>query len=256
MRIMSHQFHEVASPKRYGQRGLEEYITAEEQGDKSVYTGIKNKSSYAYLNNPVYRVGLEGDPAPGGLSSRSQQFGDKRSLKLSESALHLLHPTIDSVNVFITEKAWDNTWHPTRQNIENVISSDEDVLLHKSKLNEYNNSVSSQISKRDIENRKNRPVPLYDADKISDAPNGVNYLEPHDEINHLMTGLNQKLNGNASHNFDHPSLNLFKAVSASPSNVDKYDLIKKDEKANKMWFIVVTLTLLVILAAFLMFMNR
>lgn len=250
MRILAHQFHEIASPKKTNQRGLEEYITSQEQGDKQIYTG--KKAAYAFLNNPVYRVGIEGDPAPQGLSSRLSTFGALNSqLKPSESALHLLHPTIESGNVFITEKNWDSEWHPSRQNIENVMSSEQDVLLHKSKMNNYNESVSTQISIQNENDRKNRPVPVYDKDGISDAPSGINYLDPH---KHEIIG-SPNLNVNLNHSHKQGSSIIHNTDKVKPI-FDNDRMLKSNEKANKLWFTIIIAVLLVVLAAILMLMNR
>lgn len=251
MRILAHQFHEIASPKKANQRGLEEYITSQEKGDKQIYNS--KKPAYAFINNPVYRVGLEGDPAPQGLSSRLPTFGATNfSLKPSESALHLLHPTIESGNVFITQKNWDSEWHPSRQNIENVMSSEQDVLLHKSKMNNYNESVATQISIQNEYDRKNRPVPLYDKNGISDSPNGINYLDPHKhEIERA-----QELNVNMRHSNVQKPLTFSSASTTLKPMFTSEEISKTNDRANKLWFTIIMTVLLIVLAAILMFMNR
>src|SRR5215469_14349076 len=124
MWIQLHQFHEVFSPKKACQRGLEEYITRQEIGDKQIYNPSYNEfnQSYLFFNNPIYRVGSEGDPAPGGLSSRA--FAP--DLKPTESALHLLYPQIDSGSVHLPEKPWDMRWQSSRINIPNVTGTKEE----------------------------------------------------------------------------------------------------------------------------------
>src|SRR5579863_1302252 len=122
MFIQPHQLHEILSPKRGCQRGLEEYIVAQHRGDRQVYTGDE-KPGYAFMNNPVYRVGKEGDPSPGTWSSRTYP-GPPPNLKLSDSALHLLYPTIDSGSVFLSEQPWSSKWYSNMTNISNTFGDE------------------------------------------------------------------------------------------------------------------------------------
>lgn len=178
MWIQPHQFHEIFSPKKACQRGLEEYITQAEQGDKQIYHPPyhENKPAYLFFNNPVYRVGSEGDPAPGGLSSRA--FAPK--LKPTESPVHLLYPTIDSGDVFYEQKPWDLRWQSSRINIPNVSATSEEINDQNQKMSLYDDSITERLAAQDYKDRHDRLVPIYDQQRISDEdnnPDGVHTRE-------------------------------------------------------------------------------
>ena len=177
MFIQEHQLHEILSPKKGCQRGLEEYIVEQHWGDKQVFQGGKNRRpSYMYPNNPIYRVGSEGDPAPRSLSSRSiPQLDSNPNLKLNESALHSLYPTIDSGSVFLSEKSWKSEWYYGRQNITNVFGDEEAVEIDKEKTNEFNDFVERKRTSQQIKNWMDRDLPIYDQQRINDeeSPDGV-----------------------------------------------------------------------------------
>ncbi len=175
MFIPEKDFYKIFSPKKACQRGLEEYITNQVMGDKQVYTG--EKPAYLFMNNPVYRVGKEGDPAPMSLSSRhSAPWND---LKPTESPVHLLYPTIDSGSVSLDQKAWDMRWLPTRQDIPNVTASPEQVGQNNAKMNAYNQSVADRVALRDAQDRRDRLVPIYDLQGVADqhVPDGVHEVQ-------------------------------------------------------------------------------
>jgi len=178
MFIQPHQFRNIAVPKRTCQRSLESYVVAAHQGDKQVYN--TRKSNYLYMNNPIYRTSIEGDPAPGGLSSRQFQA----VLKPTESQLHSLHPTIDSGNVFLTERLWDGTWRYQRDNIPNSTADPhefsafdvrEDAINNNAHLEDYDWFVNKTLIDWDEREKHTRYLPIYDQAGISDklVPDGV-----------------------------------------------------------------------------------
>ena len=177
MFIQEHQLHKILSPKKGCQRGLEEYIVEQHWGDKQVFQGGDNRRpSYMYFNNPIYRVGVEGDPAPNGISSRSiPQLDSIPNLKMNESALHLLHPTIDSGSVFLSEKPWDSNWYYGRENIENVFGDEEAVDRDTEQTSVFNDFVERKRTSHQIKNWMDRSLPIYDQQRINDeeSPNGV-----------------------------------------------------------------------------------
>jgi hypothetical protein len=150
MQISEKQRHEVLSPKKCRQRGLEEYITQQERGDKTIYDGKKHQ--YAFINNPVYRVFGDNDPAPFGLSSR--HFA--KPLAPSESPLHLLNETVDSGGVFIPAKHWNNRWAATRVNIPNISATPAQVVKDKEKMLEYDYQIAKNLRSIDMRQRKQR----------------------------------------------------------------------------------------------------
>lgn len=177
MFIQEHQLHEILSPKKGCQRGLEEYIVEQHWGDKQVFQGGDNRRpSYMYFNNPIYRVGVEGDPAPNGISSRTiPRLDSIPNLQLNESALHLLHPTIDSGSVFLSEKPWDSKWYYGRENIENVFGDEEAVERDREQTSVFNDFVERKRTSQQIKNWMNRSLPIYDQQRINDeeSPDGV-----------------------------------------------------------------------------------
>lgn len=177
MFIQEHQLHEILSPKKGCQRGLEEYIVDQHWGDKQVFQGGDNRRpAYMYFNNPIYRVGAEGDPAPGSLSSRSiPQLDSNLDIKLTDSALHTLYPTIDSGSVFLSEKPWDTRWYYGRDNIKNVFGDTEVVEADKELTNNFDDFVERKRTSTQIKNWMNRELPVYDQQRINDeeSPDGV-----------------------------------------------------------------------------------
>jgi hypothetical protein len=191
MFIQRHQLPEIMSPKKGCQRGLEEYIVDQHWGDKKLYhqgggthahgTNPNADHSYMYFNNPIYRVGKEGDPAPDGLSSRHiYQIGDNREgLSETESALHLLYPTIDSGSEHMYEKPWDMDWYYSRTNIPNVFASPQQVAEVKDEMMAYDDSVERKRTSNIISDWMARPLPIYDQDRINDEalPDGVRQIQ-------------------------------------------------------------------------------
>src|SRR5437870_4962349 len=112
MFITARHLHEIMSPKKGCQRGLEEYISEQHFGDQQ--RPQEGKPSYMYLNNPVYRVGTEGDPAPRAVSSRQDPY--YTNLKPNESMVHSLYPEIDSGSVFLSEEPWNLQWNSDMSN--------------------------------------------------------------------------------------------------------------------------------------------
>ncbi len=163
--------HKIMSPKKQCQRGLEEYITTQEQGDKQVYTG--EKPAYLFMNNPIYRVGIEGDPAPNGLSSRL--WSPWNRLNPTESPVHSLYPTIDTGSVFLSEKPMDMRWSSNRNNIPNVTATPQQVGEHNAEMEAYDQSIAEKLAIRDAKDRRNRLVPVYDLQGIANqrVPDGV-----------------------------------------------------------------------------------
>jgi|SRR5579862_348398 len=169
MFVTEEQLKYIDVPKKNCQRGLEEYVVSSHPGDKQVT--ISKKPSYRYMNNPIYRVGVEGDPAPQALSSRL--FGPRRQQQ--ESILHTLYPAIDSGSINIPDKAWDQRWYYGRGNIPNVLESQERVDIDKNKMESYNQAVTKKITDQMIDNQVNRYIPVYDESRINDleVPDGM-----------------------------------------------------------------------------------
>lgn len=189
MFIQPHQLPEIMSPKKGCQRGLEEYIVAQHWGDKKQYqtsgfplqdVNVENPS-YMYLNNPIYRVGKEGDPAPGSLSSRSiYQLGDYQpGFTETESTLHLLYPTIDSGSQFAYEKPWNMDWYYSRTNIPNMSATPEQVEVDKNQTRAYDDFVERRRASHKISDWMNRPLPVYDQQRVADEllPDGVREID-------------------------------------------------------------------------------
>lgn len=169
MFVTEQQMQYIDVPKRNCQRGLEEYVVSSHPGDKQVT--VSKKGSYRYMNNPIYRVGNEGDPAPQALSSRL--FGLER--QQHETTLHTLYPAIDSGSLNIPDKAWDQRWYYSRGNIPNVLESQQRVDIDKDKMESYNEAVAKKLTDQLIENQTNRYIPVYDESRISDSevPDGM-----------------------------------------------------------------------------------
>ncbi len=167
------QLKTIKVPKFDCQRGLERYIVDQHYGDKTNYSG---KTSYLYFNNPIYRVGKEGDPGSNPLlTSRSLQ----KDLKPNESALHTVHPTIDSGSVFLSERPWSQDWGYDREDMPNVIENDADVLKNESSIIDYNSHVQARDEANILWDRRSRDLPVYDNSKI------WNDEEPDNVHNHL-----------------------------------------------------------------------
>lgn len=191
MFIQPDKLYEIMSPKKGCQRGLEEYIVGQHWGDKKLYHkggnygnsphNPNNPHSYIYLNNPIYRVGKEGDPAPGSLSSRSiYQLGDYQpGFSETESALHLLYPTIDSGSEYLYEKPWDMQWYYSRTNIPNQFGTAQEVENSFLDMRQYDDSVERKRVSNKISDWMNRPLPIYDQDRINDEdlPDGIRQIE-------------------------------------------------------------------------------
>lgn len=191
MFIQEDKLYEIMSPKKGCQRGLEEYIVNQHWGDKKMYhpsgseaanqQNPNNPASYMYLNNPIYRVGKEGDPAPGSLSSRSiYQLGDHQpGFSETESTLHLLYPTIDSGSEFLYQKPWDMQWYYSRTNIPNQIAGPDEVQTSYLDMRSYDDSVEKRRVSQKISDWMNRPLPIYDQDRINDEvlPDGIRQIE-------------------------------------------------------------------------------
>lgn len=145
MLIQKEQLHQIMSPKKACQRGLEEYIVEQHFGDTAMIPDHKNnnivRGSFVYMNNPIYRVGAEGDPAPNGHSSRHN--ADK-NIKLDESALHILHPTIDSGSNYIPKTHMNMYWSSDRKNIPRVIGKEDHVEKDNVEMEEYNRAVENK----------------------------------------------------------------------------------------------------------------
>jgi hypothetical protein len=182
MFVQPHQFEHIAVPKKACQRGLEEYVVASHPGDKQTSS---EKTPYLYLNNPIYRVGPEGDPAPGSLSSRQFQA----ILKPTQSQLHSLHPTIDSGTVFLPEVPWDNRWTYQRDNIPNNTGNSHqysphqlnaDAMDNTFQLDDYDWFVGKTLHDWDEKEKMTRYLPIYDQAGINDklVPDGV-HVEPY-----------------------------------------------------------------------------
>lgn len=184
------QKQEIFIPKKACQRGLEGPIVATEYGDKQVYLGYK--PSYMYINNPIYRVGPEGQVTENAISSRMINNGTAvENLKFSDSALHLLYPTIDSGSVFLSEQPWNEYWDKNREGIPNTFVSQEKVEKHHLKTHEYNTVIDTKIAAREKEDQLNRYLPIYDSSTISndEEPDGVHDHPHHKRGNNTFTML-------------------------------------------------------------------
>ena len=141
-------------PKKACHRGLEEYIVDQHYGDQQ---RSENGVMYMYLNNPVYRVGMEGDPAPNSVSSRKDSDSD-----FSVSSLHNVHPVIDSGSVFLSSVPWNKNWSYTRQDIPHLTASDEMIEEKRDRRLEFNEMVSSKgLYNFDVASRS-RVIPDYE----------------------------------------------------------------------------------------------
>lgn len=191
MFITERQFRDISVSKKSCQKSLEEYVVASHMGDKKEYarqyasrgsSPHKDSAGYIYLNNPIYRVGPEGDPSPGSLSSRHFQ----QDIKPTESMLHSLYPTIDSGSIFLTEKPWDNRWRYQRDNIPNSTEDDisdqrlfSDIVYQDASLDNYDENVRKYLNDWDEKEKQTRYLPIYDQAGINDklVPDGVHQTQ-------------------------------------------------------------------------------
>lgn len=163
MYIQEDQLHTVLSPKKGCQRGLEQYIVGQHNGDKQIYMGGK-KPGFRFMNNPIYRVGKEGDPSPNeGYSSREQW----QPKILTESALHSLYPPIDSGSVYLTEKPWDMRWYYQRDNIPNVQYAEDTIYDNATDMAAYNEIAERRRLGEKLNSWNNRGSVIYDEQNIS-----------------------------------------------------------------------------------------
>lgn len=193
MYIQPHQLHQILSPKKACQRGLEEYIVEQHFGDKTSFGGF-DRHQHFYINNPVYRVGAEGDPAPLGVSSRHSEYFKK--LGLNQSALHLLYPEINSGSIFLSQEPWDQRWNYAKSNIPNQIASHfegelggiPDVIRDQEETANYNLAVLDRDTFYSKKNKKNRVLPIYQPQHIStdEQPDGIHAHPTHDVYKKLI----------------------------------------------------------------------
>lgn len=193
MFIQNDQLHEILSPKLGCQRGLEEYIVNVHDGDKQKQhprgslNPAKNgyEHDYGYINNPVYRVGIEGDPGPESYSSRHLQ----EHLEVNESALHLLTNTIDSGSVLQGPIHWNQNWAYDRGDIPNITilqDSDDDIkgkIINQQELTQlYDEKVDLRYLDYQIDGINTRYLPIYDRAHISndEEPDGIHEHPTHD----------------------------------------------------------------------------
>jgi len=111
-------------------RSLETEVVEVHLGDKQVYRGT-NQQSYRYLNRPL---------------PQTTRYDDKGR---PNTGLHLLYPTIDSGNVYLSERYWDNRWSPTRENISSTnnvetVKNHREAMFNYYLLNESDNNKALQ----------------------------------------------------------------------------------------------------------------
>jgi hypothetical protein len=174
MYLDPHQFSQINVPKKCGQKSLEPYIVKQHLGDKQVSTG-NGRQAYLYLNNPVYRIPPNNDPAPGSLSSRTIN-NPNLNLKPTESALQLLYPRIDSGSVLLDQKNYDQRWNSSRTNIPPMFSPDGKAFANDEFAQERYDAISQRrYDNWDKYQREIRSNPIYDQSRISDeiVPDGI-----------------------------------------------------------------------------------
>ena len=132
MELHDRHLRNVAQVKPARHRSLEEHIVAAHLGNQQVYDG---DGQYRYLNRP---------------------------LPQSSETVHLLHPTIDSGSVFLTEEPMNADWHYTRDDIPNMLSGDSDVQSHRQSSREYHQTEIDAEEYAKHLHRKNRHHPIYD----------------------------------------------------------------------------------------------
>jgi hypothetical protein len=175
MLVQPDQISSIASPKKGCQRGLEQHITGAHFGDKQLAKG--GTASYMYFNNPIYRVGVEGDPAPGGLSSRSTFIHPsiRDTITLNDSPINLLYPQIDEKDIFISAKPWDQNWAYQRDTIPSDISSEDARESYNESMHDYNNEDTLQKIHNSQYRISVRELPVYDRSRIynDQEPDGI-----------------------------------------------------------------------------------
>lgn len=189
MWIQKHQLPEILSPKKECQRGLEEYIVNSHQGDKTEYSYNNKKTahnrttqSHIFINNPIYRIGRESDPGTTELSSRHENSPPN----LNESALHTLYPMIDSGNVFISPKLWNQNWSYDRSNIPPYNTDPEALPALQNYQNNkriYNATIENQENNRLLYDQYTREPMIYAESNsrltTDEEPDGVHSHPPH-----------------------------------------------------------------------------
>lgn len=174
MYIDDRQFEYIKSPKRGCQRGLEPYIVRQHLGDKTV-VNQSGKPGYMFMNNPIYRIGKEGDPAPGSISSRTINNPNLK-LNLNQSTLHLLYPRIDSGSVLLDQENWDQRWWYNRENVTPAFSITGKSLVKDEIASENYDDFADNVQERwDQHERRVRFIPIYDQARINDeiVPDGI-----------------------------------------------------------------------------------
>lgn len=148
MQLNYHHLRNVAQTKIAGERSLESSLLTVHQGDQQVFDG---NGQYRYLHRPLPQTS-------------------------EEQPLHVLHPTIDSGSVFLSEKPMGSEWHYTREDIPNVAHDVEDVKKYRKKSTAYHT--------RDIEiedhakhlHKKYRKHPIYDQPHVAgDSLDGIHH---------------------------------------------------------------------------------
>lgn len=198
MYIQPDQLHEILSPKRNCQRGLEEYIVNVHQGDKQKshskkgtgYSSTKKGKPdgynvyYGYINNPVYRVGEEGNPGSLSYSSRHLTEANNTTTVLNpnESELHLLTNAIDSRSVLLPPVKWNQNWGYDRGDIPNQLTTTNEIFNQKEFLREYDDEVDLGYIQYQADGIANRYLPIYNRAHIStdEEPDGIHDHPTHD----------------------------------------------------------------------------
>lgn len=161
------------SPKKACQRGLDVNIVPKKTGDKQVFIGTK--PSYMYFNNPIYRVGNEGDPSPEALSSRN--FITMQNLAPTESHLHLLYPTIDSGSVFLSQRNMDERWASDRSDVPALPYQEKAIEKDVRESRAYDSAVLSRDYAEEKYDELTRYHAVYDqAEMQTDVePDGIRH---------------------------------------------------------------------------------
>lgn len=193
-------------PKKACHRGLEEYIVDQHYGDQQ---RSENGTMYMYLNNPVYRVGIEGDPAPNSVSSRKDSDPD-----FSVSSLHNVHPVIDSGSVFLSNVPWNKNWSYTRQDIPHLTASDEIIEEKRTRRLEFNEMVSSKG--------------LYDFDVASSSRIIPDYERIDQSVDRELSGLHDHIVFNPKRDTPNRRLNILidkQEIAMNGGTIKNYDIM-------------------------------
>lgn len=107
MFLLPHQLQEVISVKSSCSRSLEDNVVNAHITDQTIDNGY---GSYRYLNRPLPKA---------------------------VAGLHLLNPTIDESNLFITETPWSQDWSPTRENIPAKLGTPGELEKFRTAVHSY-----------------------------------------------------------------------------------------------------------------------